>query len=66
MFANLDIANMGFEEWVDEKAGLQEDGAYKWVGAFPATIESQEQTRKETAVKREAALKAMRGLGHID
>ena len=66
MFANLDITNMDFEEWVDEDAGVQEDGAYKWVGPFPASTEHQEQADRDAEIKRERALKAMRDLGYID
>ena len=29
IFCNLDVANMGFEDWMNEDAGVQEDGAYK-------------------------------------
>lgn len=66
MFCNLDIANMDFEEWVDEDAGIQEDGAYIWVGPFPSTNEHLERGRRETEAKREAAMKAMKDLGHVD
>ncbi|KAE8153430.1 hypothetical protein BDV25DRAFT_27931 [Aspergillus avenaceus] len=36
MFCNLDLANMDFEEWVEEDVGpVEEDfGAWKWVGPF--------------------------------
>ncbi|KAJ7805426.1 hypothetical protein B0H14DRAFT_3882958 [Mycena olivaceomarginata] len=37
MIVNLDIANMGFEDFVDEEAGEQEDGAWKWRSFDPDT-----------------------------
>ncbi|KAF9062973.1 hypothetical protein BDP27DRAFT_1405995 [Rhodocollybia butyracea] len=43
MTANLDIANMGFEDFVDEEAGAQEDGMWKWQ---PFDGESKERERE--------------------
>ncbi|KAB8070393.1 hypothetical protein BDV29DRAFT_160525 [Aspergillus leporis] len=45
MLANLDIANMGFEEWVDEKRGpVDEDfGAWAWVGPFDGAEKEDEE-----------------------
>ncbi len=63
MYCNLDIANMDFEDWVDEEAGVQRDGAYLWVGPFPG---DDDKTSADTEVKREATLKALRDLGHVD
>lgn len=34
MFTNLDIANMDFQDWVDEAKGKDENGEYTWVGPF--------------------------------
>ncbi|KAJ7675564.1 hypothetical protein B0H17DRAFT_1334587 [Mycena rosella] len=31
MIINLDIGNMHFVEWIDEAAGVQEDGSWKWL-----------------------------------
>ena len=59
MHANLDIANMDFEEWMDEEAGIQEDGTYKQAG----WIEGSDNIRPE---KREEALKKAREEGVID
>ncbi|KAF9058396.1 hypothetical protein BDP27DRAFT_1343873 [Rhodocollybia butyracea] len=55
MTANLDIANMGFEEYVDEEAGVQEDGTWKWQ---PFEGESKERER-EVELKREKALQEL-------
>jgi hypothetical protein len=51
MFANLDIENMGFEEWIDEDAGLQDDGTYNWIGPFPCESENAIQSRKDSEDK---------------
>ena len=59
MYCNLDIANMGFDEWVDEEAGEQDDGAYKpaqWI----------EESDNKEPEKREEALKKAREGGIID
>ncbi|KAF2671668.1 hypothetical protein BT63DRAFT_176896 [Microthyrium microscopicum] len=66
MYANLDIANMDFEDWVDEDTGVQEDGTYKWAGAFEPSNEHIEKSEIETDERRDAALKAAKDLGHID
>lgn len=66
MYCNLDIANMGFEEWMDQDAGLQDDGTYKWVGPFPGSNEAIEKSQKETEAKLAVALKVAKDLGHID
>ena len=66
MYVNLDIANMGFEDWVDLDSGLQDDGTYKWVGPFPSTSKAAERLKSETNAKREACLKIARDLGHIE
>ena len=66
MFANLDIANMDFEDWIDEDTGVQEDGLYKWVGPFPTENEGITQGKSDVEAKREAALKAAKDLGKIE
>jgi hypothetical protein len=66
MFVNLDISNMGFEEYVDAKAGIQEDGTWKWIGPFPSSNEVLERADREEDAKRQKALKALRDLGHAD
>lgn len=63
IFANLDISNMGFEEYADFDAGVQADGTFKWVGKFE---DSNDAGRIKQERKRAAALKAARDLGHID
>jgi hypothetical protein len=63
MFANMDIANMGFEDWVDDAAGLQDDGTYKWVGPFLPLNEALE---REVNARREASLTIAKDLGYID
>ena len=65
-FANLDIANMGFEEYAEMDAGVQEDGAYKWVGPFPFSNEAQKETDKELKERRAKVVAEMRKLGHIE
>lgn len=66
MYTNLDISNMGFEDFVDEKAGIQEDGAWKWIGPFKRTLSAHERADREEEAKRQKALKALRDLGHVD
>jgi hypothetical protein len=66
MYANMDIANMGFEDWIDEDVGLQEDGTYKWIGPWPGTNEGENKLDREIDAKREACLKIAKDLGHIE
>jgi hypothetical protein len=66
MFVNLDISNMGFEEYINMKAGIQEDGTWKWIGPFPPSNEALERADREEDAKRQKALKALRDLGHAD
>ena len=66
MMANLSVANMTFEDWMDEDAGVQEDAAYKWIGPFKLTNEAQEEGERETEARRKAMMKEMRKIGHID
>lgn len=66
ILASLSIANMDFEEWADEDAGVQADGLYKWVGPFPQTNDALIESERGVQAKRDAALKAMRDLGHVD
>ena len=66
MFVNLDISNMGFEEYVDVKAGMQGDGTWKWIGPFPPSNEALERAERDEDAKRQKALKALRDLGHVD
>ncbi|KAJ7461663.1 hypothetical protein FB451DRAFT_1371347 [Mycena latifolia] len=63
VIANLDIANMGFEDFVDEDAGPQEDGSWNWVSFSSATEET---GSNEVEIKREKALKELRDGGHAD
>jgi hypothetical protein len=66
MYVNLDLGNMGFEEWADVDAGLQDDGIHKWIGPFPGTNESTNKTVQASDGKREAALKRAKDLGHVE
>ncbi|RJE22181.1 hypothetical protein PHISCL_05467 [Aspergillus sclerotialis] len=59
MYVNLDIGNMGFEDWMDDEAGIQEDGTYKQAG----WIEGSDNDEPE---KREEALKKAKEEGVID
>jgi hypothetical protein len=65
-FANLDIANMEFEEYADVDAGVQEDGTFQWVGPFEPSNKALEESSTEQEGRRQAALNAARDLGHID
>ena len=60
MFTNLDLANMGFDEWVDEEKGKDADGEYTWVGPFSEEVD------QEVVKKREAALEEARKEGLVD
>jgi len=64
MFANLDVANMGFDDYVDQKAGKQEDGSWKWLGFTPETNATGRES--EADVKRKKALKELRDGGYVD
>ncbi|KAJ7123553.1 hypothetical protein C8R44DRAFT_620998 [Mycena epipterygia] len=63
VFVNLDIANMGFEDFVDEDAGQQEDGSWKWA-SFPPDTDVKE--KSEADIKRDEALRELRDGGHAD
>ncbi|KAJ7150466.1 hypothetical protein C8R43DRAFT_1236192 [Mycena crocata] len=63
MITNLDIANMGFEEFVDEDAGQEEDGSWRW-RSMGRTGTGEELPQE--MVKRAAALQALRDAGHAD
>ncbi|KAF7342937.1 hypothetical protein MVEN_01723700 [Mycena venus] len=65
MFANLDVANMGFEDFVDLEAGEQADGSWRWKSCIPNTKE-EEIILSATEEKREEALKALRDNGFMD
>jgi hypothetical protein len=56
MIVNLEISNMGFEEFVDETAGRQEDRAWKWRSFPPDTDTYLEDMAKED-IKRANALR---------
>lgn len=59
MIVNPEISNMGFEEFVDEKAGEQGDGARKWRLFPPNTNADLEDMAKED-IKRTNALRELR------
>ena len=61
MCVNLSIANMDFEDFVDEDAGVQSDGAYKHAAWLDGEAQS-----KELKDKRDAALNKLRGEGHVE
>jgi hypothetical protein len=65
MFANLDIANVGFEEFVDEEKGVQDDGAWVWK-PFSNSNEGLKRGKKKADAKRAVALKEARESGLID
>ncbi|RDW87264.1 hypothetical protein BP5796_02958 [Coleophoma crateriformis] len=62
--ANLSISNMDLEAWVDEDAGPQEDGVYKWCGPFPGGKGNVEDPKLEE--KRNAVLEKWKKDGYID
>ncbi|KAJ7832889.1 hypothetical protein B0H14DRAFT_3871842 [Mycena olivaceomarginata] len=64
MIVNLDIANMDFEDFVDEKAGVQEDGVWKWRSFDPSDRGTEDMTAEE--IKREKALQELRDGGYAD
>ncbi|KAJ6545442.1 hypothetical protein B0H19DRAFT_283947 [Mycena capillaripes] len=64
MIVNLDLANMGFEEYVNEEDGVQADGTWKWQSFPPDANEGE--TPSEEEVKREKALQALRDTGNVD
>ncbi|KAJ7141583.1 hypothetical protein C8R46DRAFT_581351 [Mycena filopes] len=64
MTVNLEIANMGFEDFVDEDAGEQDDGSWKWI-SFDADG-GEDDGESEVEVKRGKALKELRDGGHAD
>ncbi|KAJ6526298.1 hypothetical protein DFH09DRAFT_1187960 [Mycena vulgaris] len=66
MITNLDIGNMGFEEFVDEEAGEQEDGSWKWMSFTPDVNDSESGKATEAEMKRKRALKELRDGGHTD
>lgn len=58
VFANLDISNMDFEDYVDEEAGLTGDGCSKF------NKEATEGMDNQSIAARDAALKALEDSGH--
>ncbi|KAJ7657188.1 hypothetical protein DFH06DRAFT_1090720 [Mycena polygramma] len=64
MVTNIEIANMDFTDWVDDNAGVQEDGSWRWMSFPPRTVDTEEATEYE--VKREKALAELRDGGYID
>ncbi|KAF8140946.1 hypothetical protein K438DRAFT_2030328 [Mycena galopus ATCC 62051] len=59
MIANLDIANMGFEDFVDEEAGEQADGAWRWQSFERGDM-------SDGDIMREKALQELRDGGYAD
>jgi hypothetical protein len=64
MVVNLDIANMNFEDFVDERAGEQEDGAWRWRSFDPGDRGTEDMTVAE--IKREKTLRELRNGGYAD
>jgi hypothetical protein len=64
MMANLEIGNMDFEAFVDERAGEQEDGAWRWGSFEPRDRGTNDMTAGE--IKREKALQELRDGGYAD
>ncbi|KAF8215110.1 hypothetical protein K438DRAFT_2008567 [Mycena galopus ATCC 62051] len=64
-FANLDVANMQFEDFVDVEAGEQADGSWRWESCIPDT-KGEEIILSAAEEKRENALRALRDSGFVD
>ncbi|KAJ7349897.1 hypothetical protein B0H14DRAFT_2868963 [Mycena olivaceomarginata] len=64
MIVNLNLANMDFEEFVDEDAGEQPDGAWKWQSFDPS--EGAPEGMAEEDIEREKALQELRNGGYAD
>ena len=60
IFANLEIGNMDFIDFVDEDAGVQSDGAYK------ITPDLNPLEDEELKDKQDAALEDLRKQGHVE
>ncbi|KAF8205973.1 hypothetical protein K438DRAFT_1756705 [Mycena galopus ATCC 62051] len=65
MVVNLDLANMDFEEWVDEDAGKQEDGAWRW-RSFPSGEGETGDGTDPVEIKRAKALQDLKDGGHVE
>ncbi|KAJ7304858.1 hypothetical protein DFH08DRAFT_976458 [Mycena albidolilacea] len=59
MIVNLEISNMGFEEFMDKKAGEQEDRAWKW-RSFPPDTNTYLEDMFNEDIKRANALREQR------
>ncbi|KAJ7653908.1 hypothetical protein DFH06DRAFT_1299055 [Mycena polygramma] len=59
MMANLEIANMGFTDFVDTDAGVQEDGTWKWQSFRP-------EVNPKCELEREKAMEELRLGGYVD
>ncbi|KAJ7679729.1 hypothetical protein B0H17DRAFT_77889 [Mycena rosella] len=57
--ANLDISHLPFESFVDEDAGEQVDGTWKWKRILI-------DPPREVVTKREKALQELQDGGHVD
>jgi hypothetical protein len=67
MFANLEIENMRFEEYVNIKKGVENDGAYVAGGvSSPPSNDVLKESRRRAEVKKAKALNEARLLGLID
>ncbi|KAJ6470916.1 hypothetical protein C8R45DRAFT_1165535 [Mycena sanguinolenta] len=60
MIVNLDVGNLEFEEWVNEDAGEQEDGAWKWRSFEGGN------TDEPVLAERRKALQELRDGGYAD
>ncbi|KAJ7732800.1 hypothetical protein DFH07DRAFT_846252 [Mycena maculata] len=63
MIQNLHVGNMGFEEFVDEEAGVQADGSWKARASEPS---AEDAGRSETELERDKALQELRYGGYAD
>ncbi|KAJ7701380.1 hypothetical protein B0H17DRAFT_1195183 [Mycena rosella] len=52
MMVNLDIANMGFEDFVDKDARVQKEGSWKWAASIPDAEETESTEPTDAEVKK--------------
>ncbi|KAJ6471160.1 hypothetical protein C8R47DRAFT_1148037 [Mycena vitilis] len=63
MVTALQMGENEFTDWVEDAAGVQEDGAWRWT-SWPKTNDSEEPRQHE--LKRQNAMEELRLGGHVD
>ncbi|KAJ7681365.1 hypothetical protein B0H17DRAFT_65454 [Mycena rosella] len=64
MIKNLHVGKVEFEDWVDEDAGMQDDGSWRWKSFPPYSQEGDAPSVED--IKRVKALQELRDGGHVD